>query len=185
MEQLKQILQHKMDGVVIREIARRIGISRNSVRKYSAALDQTEVSSAIELAHQAYHNDTLALDTECLRQLTIYFSKTGSELSKTGVTSQLLWKEYLGIHPDGYSDSRYCYHLEQYFKNRDLAMHLEYEPADMIMVDFAGKKLQYTDPSTGACIECDVFISIQPFSGLVGSPYFACQPHSVLSSSDQ
>lgn len=37
MEQLKQILQLKNDGTAIREIARRIGISRNSVRKkYSA-----------------------------------------------------------------------------------------------------------------------------------------------------
>ena len=30
MEQLKQILQLKTDGIAIREIARRIGISRNS-----------------------------------------------------------------------------------------------------------------------------------------------------------
>lgn len=39
MEQLKQILQLKSDGVAIREMARRIGISRNSVRKYLALLD--------------------------------------------------------------------------------------------------------------------------------------------------
>ena len=34
MDQLKQILQLKCDGIGIREIARRTGISRNSVRKY-------------------------------------------------------------------------------------------------------------------------------------------------------
>ena len=34
MEQLKQILQLKNDGIGIREIVRRNGISRNSVRKY-------------------------------------------------------------------------------------------------------------------------------------------------------
>ncbi len=32
MEQLKQILQLKNDGIAIREIARRTGLSRNSVR---------------------------------------------------------------------------------------------------------------------------------------------------------
>ena len=37
MEQLKQILQLKNDGVAIREIVRRMGISRNSVRKYLVA----------------------------------------------------------------------------------------------------------------------------------------------------
>jgi len=34
MEQLKQILQLQKDGVGVREMARRTGISRNSVRKY-------------------------------------------------------------------------------------------------------------------------------------------------------
>jgi hypothetical protein len=35
-EQLKQILTIKSDGVAIREMVRRIGISLNSVRKYLA-----------------------------------------------------------------------------------------------------------------------------------------------------
>ena len=39
MEQLKQILQLKNDGIGIREIVRRTGISRNSVRKYLLQLD--------------------------------------------------------------------------------------------------------------------------------------------------
>ena len=38
MEQLKQILQLKNDGIGVREIARFTGISRNSVRKYLALL---------------------------------------------------------------------------------------------------------------------------------------------------
>jgi response regulator of citrate/malate metabolism len=42
MEQLKQFQQLKNDGIGIREIARRTGISRNSVRKYLLALDANE-----------------------------------------------------------------------------------------------------------------------------------------------
>jgi DNA-binding CsgD family transcriptional regulator len=34
MEQIKQMLQLYRDGIHIREISRRVGISRNSVRKY-------------------------------------------------------------------------------------------------------------------------------------------------------
>ena len=41
MEQLKQILQLRCDGIGIREIARRTGISRNSVRKYLGLLPTT------------------------------------------------------------------------------------------------------------------------------------------------
>ena len=39
MEQLKQILQLKNDGIGIREIVRRHGISSNSVRKSPLQLD--------------------------------------------------------------------------------------------------------------------------------------------------
>ena len=46
-------------------------------------------------------------------------------------------------------------------------MHLEYQPADMIMIDFAGKKQHYVDLSTGESIPCHVFVSILPFSGLI------------------
>ena len=51
MEQLKQILQLKSDGTGIREIARRIGISRNSVRKYLQLLEKdTDSLTSKELA---------------------------------------------------------------------------------------------------------------------------------------
>lgn len=167
MEQLKQVVQLQNDGVSIREIARRTGISRNSVRKYLSRLNTSKNITDKEMADKAYSNDVLELDAERLRQVTMHFSTAGDELSKTGVTRQLLWQEYLAQHPDGYSYSRYCYHLNQYLKNRDLSMHLEYQPGDMIMIDFAGKKQHYIDVATAERITCEVFLAILPFSGLI------------------
>jgi transposase len=168
MEQLKQILQLKEDGVSIREISKRVGISRNSVRKYLSRLNNAP-SSNVELAQQAYENDMLELEATRLQDLADHLLYASKELSKTGVTRQLLHQEYLTAYPDGYSYSRYCYHLHHHLKNRDLSMHLEYEPADTIMIDFAGKKLAYMDPDTGELIECQVFVAILPFSGLIFS----------------
>ncbi|MGK2862777.1 MAG: helix-turn-helix domain-containing protein [Chitinophagaceae bacterium] len=48
MEQLKQILQLKNDGIAIREIARRTGISRKTIRKYLLLLKADSGSSFIE-----------------------------------------------------------------------------------------------------------------------------------------
>lgn len=78
MEQLKRILQLKNDGIGIREMARRIGISRNSVRKYLALLhkDSSELSNK-ELADKAYNNDLLEHDAERLAQLTQHFIGSG------------------------------------------------------------------------------------------------------------
>jgi transposase len=167
MEQLKQVLQLQKDGIPIREIARRVGISRNSVRKYLSRVKQNKRLSDIDLAEAAYNNDLLELDAERLRQVTAHFIITDKELFRTGVTRKLLWKEYIAEHPDGYSYSRYCYHLQKFLKNRDLAMHLEYTPGDMTMMDYAGKKMYYIDKGTGERIECEVFIGILPFSGLI------------------
>ena len=70
MEQLKQILQLKNDGVAIREIARRTGISRKTVKKYLRLMQQlpqqpnSEKSIAvtdIELADIIYKKDNTPL----------------------------------------------------------------------------------------------------------------------------
>lgn len=70
MEQLKQILQLQKDGVPIREMARRAGISRNSVRKYLSLLqttsDQPELPDNKALAGKAYSNDCSTHDAHRL-----------------------------------------------------------------------------------------------------------------------
>jgi transposase len=171
MEQLKQILQLKNDGVGIREISRRTGMSRNSVRKYLALLDtdhsEREPLSNRDLADKAYRNDQLVHDAERLQHLFTHFKTAEGELLKTGVTRQLLWKEYINVHPDGYVYSHYCHHFNQFLRNKEVSMHLEYTAGDVIMIDFAGKKQHYIDTSTGERIDCHVFVAILPFSGLI------------------
>ena len=168
MDQLKQIVQLKKDGVAIREIVRRTGMSRNSVRKYLARLESNpqQVSNK-ELALAAYNNDALEGNVQRLDHLMHFFKYASPELSKTGVTRQLLWSEYLQQHPGGYGYSQFCYHLNTYQKHSDLSMHLDYNPGDMVMIDFAGKKLYYINDGTGERIDCQVFVSILPCSGLI------------------
>ena len=168
MEQLKQILQLKKDGIGIREIARRTGMSRNSVRKYLSQLDDgSHHLSDKELADKAYNNEQLESNTQRKLQLFEHFKYAQSELAKTGVTRLLLWNEYLLKNPVAYGYSHYCEQFKNYLKHKDVSMHLEYNAADIIMVDFAGKKQYYVDISTGERIQCEVFIAILPFSGLI------------------
>ena len=47
-------------------------------------------------------------------------------------------------------------------------MHLEYQSGDVMMIDFAGK-LHHYDDSSGEQIECQVFVAVLPFSGLIFS----------------
>jgi response regulator of citrate/malate metabolism len=49
MEKLKQVFQLQRDGIPIREIVRRVGISRNSVRKYLSLLSDCRVDISVIL----------------------------------------------------------------------------------------------------------------------------------------
>ena len=172
MEQLKQVLQLKKDGVPIREIARRTGVSRNAIKRYLSRLetdgnDAQEPLTNKQLAEKAYDNDTLLSAAGRLADLLRHFAYAEKELHRTGVNRQLLWVEYIEQYPDGYTYSRYCFHLRKFLKHTDVSMHLEYEPGDMMMIDFAGKKLRYTHPDTGEVISVEVFVAILPFSGLI------------------
>ena len=149
MEQIKQILQLHNQGISIREIARRTGVSRNSVKKYFRPFNEGNLcitSDTTALAQAAYpNNEELIHQKLRLEQLQDYIKINLSELNKTGVTRGVLWKEYLQLYPDGYGYSQFCYHIALSVKQKDVAMHLEYEPGDLMMIDFAGKKLHYTD----------------------------------------
>ncbi len=176
MEQLKQILQLHQQSVPIREIVRRTGVSRNSVKKY---LKQHLSSSGLLSPAAAGDNNpepprSLYPKEEAMlnqlhrqQQLQAYFTSQLAELSRTGVTRQLLWQEYLEQHPGGYGYSQFCHYLSLRMKQKDVAMHLSYKPADMMMIDFAGKKLSYIDVDTAEVLNCEVFVSILPFSGLI------------------
>jgi transposase len=96
-----------------------------------------------------------------------HFIYAEKELHKTGVNRQILWVEYKEQYPDGYAYSRYCYRFNIFLKHTDVSMHLEYEAGDMIMIDFAGKKLRYIHPHGGEVIDVEVFIAVLPYSGLI------------------
>ena len=171
MEQIRQILQLKNDGIAIREIVRRTGISRNSVKKYIERFEKDQKDhtalSNVQIAQTAYSNDLLQSADQRLQVLTEHFLSAQKELSKTGVTRQLLWVEYKEQYPDGYNYSQYCHHFNQFLQRKDVTMHQEYTTGDMIMIDFAGKKLHYVVTSTGEMVACEVFVAILPCSGLI------------------
>jgi transposase len=174
MHQLTQVQQLHQEGVSIKEIARRTGISRKTVKKYlrklqaviSHAEDEGPISKK-ELAQQVFNLDETAIGSKRFTALVVHFEQAQNELHKTGVTRQLLWMEYFEQHPDGYRYSQYCYLFRKYLKDTDAAFHWEYKPGELSQMDFAGKKLSYVDKETGELIPCEVFVGVLPFSGLI------------------
>ncbi|HNC37691.1 MAG TPA: IS21 family transposase [Saprospiraceae bacterium] len=169
MESLIQIFKLAESGVPIKEICRRTNIARNTVRKYLKLLDGRSYStlSKKELAALVYDNDTSDYKGLRYQNLIKHFEDNVSELEKTGVTKQLLWIEYKEKYPEGYNYSQYCFHFQEYLQSKDVVMHLEHNPAEEVMVDFAGHQPVYVELETGEQVKCQLFIASAPFSGLV------------------
>jgi transposase len=176
MTQAKQIQQLTADGISISEIARRTGMSRNTVKKYLRKVEHLNEAELAEsqaqmsdkaLAAIIYNNDAAPVRGERFEKLVKHFEVAKKEMHGTGVTKQLLWVEYMGENEDGYKYSQYCYLFKKYLKDTDPAFHWEYNPGEFTQVDFAGKKLSYMQKETGEMISCEVFVGILPYSGFV------------------
>lgn len=171
MQQIRNILQQRHQGLSYRKIADHLQIARNTVRHYLRLIDQ----SGYSLPH------ALALDDEALgsllfekerppstddryTQLQEQLPHYASELKKRHVTRYLLWEEYQKESPDGYGYTQFCYYLNQYIEQKDVVAVFSHRPAEKLMIDFAGAKLSYIDRSTGEEVPCQVLITVLPFS---------------------
>ncbi|HVU95964.1 MAG TPA: helix-turn-helix domain-containing protein, partial [Puia sp.] len=165
MEPVKQILRLHQDGFSIKAIVRLTGISRPTVKKYLRRIHQAgqenlapTTGNEPSLSATVYNVDTVPSASPRHQALLDHFNYAETELTKPGATKQLLWLEYKDLHPGGYGYSQYCYHFSQWLRHKEVVMHLEHKAAETIMIDFAGKKLRYTDLASGEVVECQVFI---------------------------
>lgn len=170
MSKIKQLLRLHKQGASKKAIARNLEISKNTVKLYLAKLanidqpvgsllllDDHELEAKFHGGNPAYKDERFGYFKTQLQYLT-------AELNRTGVNKMLLWEEYLLQQPDGYSYSQFCFHLSQHLIAKKPSMVLQHKPGEKLFIDFAGKKLSYTDPSTGEVMECQVFVACLPYS---------------------
>ncbi len=82
------------------------------------------------------------------------------ELKKTGVTRQLMWKEYISKHPDGVGRSQFSEHYNRWCRKINPVMHISHKAGDKLYVDYAGKTLQVADQESGEVSEVQCFVAI-------------------------
>ena len=170
MDQVRLILRTYHRCKSYKETARRLKMSKNTIKNYVKIIHELglELEMVLALDEQAFallFNKDLSSPEEAMEQyFSLKVSTWSKELSLPGVTRQLIWEEYRKDHPLGYSYSRFCAKLQRYLRSRDLTLALNHAPGDTLQIDFAGKKLSWVDPSTGEIIECEVLVTVCPFS---------------------
>jgi transposase len=171
MSSIKQLLQLHKQGVAIKQMARILRISKNTVKEYLAKYKALELSFdqlliLDDIALEAmFHSGNPAFKPDDRYQAFItqidYFQ---NELSRKGVTRFGLWQEYILDNPRGYRFTQFCFHLNQQQVASKPSMVLTHEAGEKLFIDFAGDKLSYCDKSTGEIIPCEVFVATLPAS---------------------
>ena len=91
------------------------------------------------------------------------------EVSKPGVTLQLLWFEYsdkcreTGEIP--YQLTQFKKHYREYTLKNKATMHIIRKPGELMEVDWAGQTAGIVDTDTGEIIEAYIFVASLPYSG--------------------
>lgn len=91
------------------------------------------------------------------------------EMSKPGVTLQLLWFEYsdkcreTGEIP--YQLTQFKKHYREYTLKNKATMHIARKPGELMEVDWAGQTAGIVDTDTGEIIEAYIFVASLPYSG--------------------
>ena len=173
MQEIRQIIQLAFQGHSIRRISEQTGVHRKSVNKYL-----TKAKNSAHLLNDllTFSDEALAVvlfDASCeravidrraeLEKLIPFFE---SELKRVGVTKQLLHRDYLRLHPGGYSRSQFCDILATHAKKKDVSMVQPCYASEQMQVDFTGKKLSWFDSDSGERIEGEVLVVTLPFSGM-------------------
>ena len=114
----KQLIQLYKQSVAIKEASRRLGLSRNTVRRYYRQLqesnaDLSQLLQREEPELQAWFNPPVETDVDRDRYQDLVARAPGilGQLGQTGVTKLLLWEEYQAVVPNGYGYSQFCHWL--------------------------------------------------------------------------
>lgn len=146
MHLLRQILLLQQQKKSIRDIARSLGLARNTVRGYLRMLPDPATLSLPQLSDQQL--DELVQSRPPapspgapLPILQQRFAQIDRELTRPGVTRYSLWLDYKTEHPDGYQYTQFCHYYQLWSQRQQTSMHMEHKAGDKLFVDFAGKRL--------------------------------------------
>lgn len=172
MAKLKNVLRCYVMGMGIKGISSAFGLSRNTVRKYVRAYQESglPIEKVLEMSDEHLYGmfvggkSRVREPSERRIELEALLPEYASRLKRKGVTVRKLFEEYRRGHPDGYRHANFGILLRRYMLQTKAVGHVEHYAGDQMYIDFAGDRLEVTDELTGEIRQMEVFVAILPCS---------------------
>lgn len=163
MRKIREILRmHLQCGIGMRDIARSLAISHPTVSRYVEAAQKAKIG---------YEEAAGMHDRELLKRLREYtvrmpkvvravpdWAYVHREMTRKGVTLQLLWEEYKSIHPEGYQSSQFSEHYRRWKKQMKRSLRQTYKAGEKGFVDYAGQRVPIHNRETGNIREAEILV---------------------------
>jgi transposase len=166
MSKVRQILRLYTQGVGKKNISRKAGATRNTVKRYihqyiaiGKTLDELEKLNDTDLEKLFMAKEPAVTDKK-LQELYDYFPQVEKALKRKGATREGLWQEYLQKHPDGYRETQFRHYYNLWSKRTNASAHIDHKAGDKMYVDYAGEPLYLINDSSGEKIPMQVFVAI-------------------------
>jgi transposase len=162
MRKLREILRLKYERQMRhRAIARACGVGVGTVSEYVSRARRAGLSwpLPIDLDDGTLEARLFAVPEPKRERIPPDLARIHQELKRTGVTLQLLWEEYLAIHPEGYRYSQYCEIYRRWAKKLKPSMRQVHRAGEKTFIDFSGKRPHIVDRQTGEEIPVELFVA--------------------------
>jgi transposase len=166
MTKIRSILRLYTQGVSKKSISEKAGATRNTVKKYirqyiamNRSLEELDQMSDTEL-EQLFSIKEQKQPDKRLKELIAIFPEVEKALKRKGVTREGVWRKYYEAHPDGYRETQFRNHFNQWSKHVNSVMHINHKAGDKMYVDYAGQHLQIVNDATGEIKNVEVFAAI-------------------------
>ena len=163
MRKVREVLRlHFGAGLSARAVARSCNIARSTVGEYiqraqnaglswplPADMDDTQLEAAL-FKRPSYRT------TRPLPDMSYLYT----EMSRKGVTLQLLWHEYKQAYPDGYGYTQFCEYYRRGRKKLGLILRQEHRAGEKAFTDWAGQTVPIVDRDTGEITFASIFVAV-------------------------
>lgn len=164
MNEVKQILLLHHQKIPIKQIARQLGMSKNTVKAYvkrsefsRLTKDDVHALSCPEL--QSKLVTTSLTDQQRYKEFIEQAPKYLEELkTHRHLTKVMLWEEEFAAGRVTYRYSQFCHHLLEFERRKKGSMIIDHIPGEKMFMDFAGDKLAFTDPHSGKLTPCQILL---------------------------